>query len=418
MSTGRHVAHGAGALEISLGNSGNNAKACSGAWFLRYRAFEVFHIQISFQCKVETDRPLGTGDEINILVKFDRDQTLVDSMKSASFSNEWQGGYVLVPSVSEFERHRLAFGAHADVSTSVTIQFAEILVTGAPTNRPPTLIDLDNVNKRLPFRECEGPCTSQSDCAGKLVCFLGRKDEAVPGCSGRGKKNEQYCHVEDLVIAGDNGKPSSAFPLGECQGDCDSDDDCAPGLICLQRHKTETVPGCTGFGQSGKDYCYLETLSKLGNNGSPATAFPLDECRGDCDEHSDCAGNLLCFERRGKEAVPGCPGVGGDRVDYCYREDLEVVGENGTPASAYPLKLCQGHCKTDSDCDGTLRCFQRDGTEAVPNCPGAGKKGKDYCFDDGSVLNVNIPPNVGSSGGRITYKPGFLHINLFEYVLR
>ena len=29
-----------------------------------------------------------------------------------------------------------------------------------------------------------------------------------------------------LEFAGDNGSPSSAFPLGECQGDCDDDDDC------------------------------------------------------------------------------------------------------------------------------------------------------------------------------------------------
>ena len=30
----------------------------------------------------------------------------------------------------------------------------------------------------------------------------------------------------DLVVVGNNGSPSSAFPLQLCQGDCDIDDDC------------------------------------------------------------------------------------------------------------------------------------------------------------------------------------------------
>lgn len=29
-----------------------------------------------------------------------------------------------------------------------------------------------------------------------------------------------------LRYAGDNGSPLDAFPLGECEGDCDSDNDC------------------------------------------------------------------------------------------------------------------------------------------------------------------------------------------------
>lgn len=30
----------------------------------------------------------------------------------------------------------------------------------------------------------------------------------------------------DLVVVGNDGSPSSAFPLQLCQGDCDTDDDC------------------------------------------------------------------------------------------------------------------------------------------------------------------------------------------------
>ena len=48
-----------------------------------------------------------------------------------------------------------------------------------------------------------------------------------------------------LEIAGQNGSPASAFPLGLCQGDCDDDDECGEGLVCLQRGRGDPVPGCS-----------------------------------------------------------------------------------------------------------------------------------------------------------------------------
>ena len=45
------------------------------------------------------------------------------------------------------------------------------------------------------------------------------------------------------------------FPLKRCQGDCDHDNDCDGDLLCFQRDRYETVPGCSGKGISGTDYC-------------------------------------------------------------------------------------------------------------------------------------------------------------------
>lgn len=42
-------------------------------------------------------------------------------------------------------------------------------------------------------------------------------------------------------------------------------------------------------------------------------------------------------------------------------------------------------CNEDSDCVGNLRCFHRIRTEAVPGCTGEGVAGWNYCFDDGWV---------------------------------
>ena len=55
---------------------------------------------------------------------------------------------------------------------------------------------------------------------------------------------------------GDEDVPSSSFPLGLCEGDCDADADCAGNLECFQRNGDEEVPGCVGSGQTGWDYCY------------------------------------------------------------------------------------------------------------------------------------------------------------------
>ena len=122
--------------------------------------------------------------------------------------------------------------------------------------------------------------------------------------------------VPPLVYVGNDGLPVEAFPLQQCQGDCDLDSDCGEGpLLCFQRSGTEPVPGCSGPGQSGTDYCYnagatVTTLRYMGNDGIPAAQFPLGKCHGDCDSDNDCGGDLLCFQRDGTEAVPGCEGDG------------------------------------------------------------------------------------------------------------
>lgn len=44
--------------------------------------------------------------------------------------------------------------------------------------------------------------------------------------------------------------------MPKCSGDCDEDGDCATGLKCYQRSGTTTVPGCSGTGVPDFDYCY------------------------------------------------------------------------------------------------------------------------------------------------------------------
>ena len=112
-------------------------------------------------------------------------------------------------------------------------------------------------------------------------------------------------------------------PCNECQGDCDSDADCAGKLKCFQRDNDVMIPGCGTRGVADSDYCYDDgsaNLVDVGSDSCIATA-PCNECQGDCDSDADCAGRLICLHREGDEVIHGC-GTGGTKGwDYCYDDE-------------------------------------------------------------------------------------------------
>ena len=61
-----------------------------------------------------------------------------------------------------------------------------------------------------------------------------------------------------------NGLGAKGF--GMCQGDCDKDSDCQDGLICFQREGYTPIPGCTGDGEKDWDYC-VRPLASPNVNG-------------------------------------------------------------------------------------------------------------------------------------------------------
>jgi len=89
-------------------------------------------------------------------------------------------------------------------------------------------------------------------------------------------------------------------------------------LICFQRRADENVPGCTNVpGFTTEDFCIPKPTNLLQNIGNGHINGYYGECQGDCDSDSDCSGDLVCFERSEYEPVPGCVGAGNNGVDYC-----------------------------------------------------------------------------------------------------
>ena len=75
-----------------------------------------------------------------------------------------------------------------------------------------------------------------------------------------------------------------------------------------------------------------------------------------------------------------------------------LVNKGGT---AYNLLECHGDCDRDSDCQGTLKCFQRNGNQPVPGCASGGSgdvRGYDFCYKP--VTQVPKPPVVPPSSNK------------------
>ena len=197
---------------------------------------------------------------------------------------------------------------------------------------------------------------SSSSAGGKLIRQSNTSSTSASKATTPRQRQLQTDPILELV--GNNGSPSSAFPLQECQGDCDRDTECDYGLVCVQRgYADDPLPGCSGIPVDNDDYCVRaqpKELHLMGNNGSPSSAFPLQECQGDCDNDNDCDTGLECFQRDGTTPVPGCAGEGRRNRDYCYdpnaaNNELPVVGDNGEPSNAFPLQECQADCDGDYD---------------------------------------------------------------------
>ena len=134
---------------------------------------------------------------------------------------------------------------------------------------------------------------------------------------------------------------SSGYLCGLCEGDCDSDSSCEGDLVCIARDGYDAVQGCTGEGGDrdmyAKDICataqipsptppsptsdYLDSLTFNSNRCTGNS--PCSKCEGPCDRDSDCAAELVCFQRSVFESVPGCVtgGVGDvSGSNYCHEE--------------------------------------------------------------------------------------------------
>mmetsp|Transcript_18412 Transcript_18412/g.45827 ORF Transcript_18412/g.45827 Transcript_18412/m.45827 type:complete len:2629 (-) Transcript_18412:138-8024(-) len=195
--------------------------------------------------------------------------------------------------------------------------------------------------------------------------------------------------------------PNPQVKLLECQGDCDSDDDCESFLKCFQRNSFEQVPGCSGKGTSGWDYCYVPSASVSAYHAVHVEfKLNLGQCEGSCMSDLNCVQGLKCWQvgAGALQYVPGCSGIGMVGWGFCYNP-LDALQIDNSPGADGKKKLqeCQGDCDSDSDCDDGLECFQAKGRDSViPGCAGTPITDMDYCYQPTAQGNAKNFVNKGS----------------------
>ena len=219
----------------------------------------------------------------------------------------------------------------------------------------------------------------------------------MPGCFGSGINGKDYCYSATTI----NPTPITLHPT--------SPPPTTPDPV-IPTNPPPTNPPSTTPAPVAPTPSSSKPLQEDGDNGSPLPAFPLPECSGDCDNDSQCFGDLVCFKRNGTQSVPGCTGTGVSAKDYCHKpneaDTLAYVGNDLLPSRSFPLGECEGDCDSDDDCAGSLQCIERSGTESVPGCFGSGCSGKDFCYRDTPPTNPTTPAPVTPS----PYVPGELAV--------
>ena len=226
---------------------------------------------------------------------------------------------------------------------------------------------------------CEGSCQGDSDCADGLFCI--RRDEFgddavdnLADCNGEALDRANYCYHSrphaDLAIVPDAGANcGNGVICTVCQGDCDRDEECAGSLKCFQRSSFERVPGCGGRGIEGRDYCYKPDKE--------------DEVEVDDEVELEIETAEDSPAVKPEHTLDPLIDEVEDIDDGLAHEKLPKLTEEHYYCQKVQCGVCEGDCNDSSDCSGDLVCIHREENEPMENlgCSGDGVKGMDYCVD-------------------------------------
>lgn len=223
---------------------------------------------------------------------------------------------------------------------------------------------------------CKGSCQDDSDCADGLFCIKREEfgddvfDKWVD-CSGEAQGQVNYCYhskpYAELTIVPDAGANCGKGVIcTACQGDCDNDGECAGNLKCFQRSSFERVPGCVGRGIEGRDYCYKSDEEEVQDEDKSDAAI-------DSDVSALGTGHTLSPLIDDTEAID----------DGLAHEKLPKLTDEHYYCQKVHCGVCEGDCNDSTQCSGDLVCIHREGNESMEKlgCSGDGMEGMDYCVD-------------------------------------
>ncbi len=232
-----------------------------------------------------------------------------------------------------------------------------------------------------PCDDGEGDCDSDDECVTGTICVKGGigaefgydpdVDICLATCHRSALGGANYCAPD--------------CPCDEGEGDCDGDDECAPGLACARN-----VGEQYGF-ESDTDVCVPQCQANdLGDSDFCSPECPCDDGQGDCDGDADCAAGLRCVRNVGAE--------------YGFDEDTDVCLATCHPSAVGGFDYCseecpcdadEGDCDSDSECVSGLVCVKDVGADY------GWDEDVDVCLPDGASAcdssTSQVPPMTSST---------------------
>ena len=180
----------------------------------------------------------------------------------------------------------------------------------------------------------QGDCDSNSECASGLICV------------NNVGANYGWRAIVDVCEDPVPGHMHHCREKGPCaagQGDCDSDSECASGLTCVNNVGATygfaaNIDVCEAPAPGSDDYCRDHGPCSVG--------------QGDCDSNSECASGLACVDNVG--ATYGFAA----NIDVC---EVPVPGSDDYCREKGPCVAGQGDCDSDSECASGLTCVNNVG---------------------------------------------------------
>ena len=187
----------------------------------------------------------------------------------------------------------------------------------------------------------------------------------------------QFCNIND---------PIQRFTYIPVTGSGGGQIKTATANLCLERNSTNTfmLAGCKTVDLDKQIFIGLKTdgtTFELNPKGS------ADKCIVNNSHHpkaQEVMYTSTCLLARLFKTSKWTTYNGGSESSPLSASDKSTLRlKNNTKcSSSHPCEVCQGDCDSDDQCQGTSKCFQRNGDEQVPGCFGGfGTVGSDYCYE-------------------------------------
>lgn len=174
--------------------------------------------------------------------------------------------------------------------------------------------------------------------------------------------------VDNRVVVSYLGQDACAFtPCSDGQSDCDNDNECEGDLICWERSNGETDPRYDTSGIEDRADVCVQPIDSVSEDSTPDDSAPNDgpihvewvgkdtcasvpcsDGQSDCDNNSECEGDLICWQRNSGETDPryDTSGIPSD-ADVCIQNSNIEPSDAPNPTTDTDAPVIDAECTNE-----------------------------------------------------------------------